>query len=326
MRAILSLLLFTAPAMALTWSTDDRQQMLAFHGKIQQDFGALGYQQGYRAESFGGDTHASLGLSGAGRLNEQVILIGELSWDLLSDSRYGDQIYSDEAWLGVRIRNELELTVGRSDSPFNQLRDLTDVFNLFGGHGYMATSTLDDQIKLTWASDGWDVRAGYAANDADRQDGNSGVKSQYGASAGYQANNGLGIVLAAENQHQGAPNGDIRDLALGLSYRTPGGFYAALTRGRADYQDVCWVGPGCIDRFRFEYWEGVLSYSYKQLALGLGYNRLSLKQPARERWEDRVILATEYYLMPRAKVYAEYMVNRADSEDDLYGVGLQYYF
>ncbi|MCT7654360.1 hypothetical protein MBH78_05210 [Oceanimonas sp. NS1] len=160
--------------MALTWSSDDRQQMLAFHGKIQQDFGALGYQQGYRAESFGGDTHASLGLSGAGRLNEQVILIGELSWDLLSDSRYGDQIYSDEAWLGVRIRNELELTVGRSDSPFNQLRDLTDVFNLFGGHGYMATSTLDDQVKLTWASDGWDVRAGYAANDADRQDGNSG--------------------------------------------------------------------------------------------------------------------------------------------------------
>ncbi|WP_107852729.1 porin [Oceanimonas marisflavi] len=326
MRALLSLFLFTTPAMALTWSTDDQQQALELHGKIQQEFGALGYQQDYKAESFGGDTLASLGLSGAGRLNEQVILIGELSWDLVNDSRYGDRIYSDEAWLGVRIMDDLELTAGRSDSPFNQLRDLTDVFNLFGGHGYMTEPTLDDQLKVTWASGGWDLRAGYAVNDADRQDHNSGTRAQYGASAGYQAKNGLRAVVAVENKQQGAPNGDISNLALGLSYQTPEGFYAALTRGRADYQDVCWVGPECIDRFRFEYWEGVVSYSYKKLALGLGYNRLSLHEPAHERWEDKVILATEYYLMPRAKVYAEYLVNRADHEDDLYGVGMQYYF
>ncbi|AEX99988.1 outer membrane porin II (OmpK40) [Oceanimonas sp. GK1] len=312
--------------MAVTWSTDDRQQVLALHGKVEQNLGALGYQQGYRAESFGGDTLASLGLSGAGRLNANVILIGELSWDLLNDSRYGDRIYADEVWLGVRIREDLELTVGRSDSPFNQLRDLTDVFNLFGGHGYMTETTLDDQLKVTWAGDGWDLRAGYAVNDANKQDNNQGTRAQYGASAGYQGESGLGVVLAVETRQESEPNGNIRNLALGLNYRSPGGFYGALTHGRANYDDVCWIGPACIDRFRFDYWEGVMSYTYKQVAVGLGYNRLSLHEPAHERWEDKVIFATEYYLMPRAKLYAEYLLNRAENEDNLYGVGLQYYF
>lgn len=327
-RAILLLFLFffTRSILALTWSTDDHQQVLELHGKLQQEFGALGYQRGYQAESFGGNSQASLGLSGAGRLNSNLILIGEMSWDLISDSRYGDQIYADEVWLGVRIKNALELTAGRSDSPFNQLTDMTDVFNLFGGYAYLIDHTLDDQLKVAWAKDGLDVRAGYAFNDANKQDNNSGTESQYGASAGYQADNGLGVVLAVENKQLGAPNGDIRNMAAGVSYRTPGGFYAALTRGRADYQDVCWAGPECIDRFRFDYWEGVVSYSLKKVAFGLGYNRLSLHEPARERWEDKVIFATEYYLLPKAKVYAEYLLNRAEGEDNLYGVGLQYYF
>ncbi|GAA3717733.1 hypothetical protein GCM10022421_27200 [Oceanisphaera sediminis] len=316
--------------MALTWSTDDHRQVLELHGKLQQEFGALGYQQssqqGYRAESFGGNSQASLGLSGAGRLNADLVLIGEMSWDLVNDSRYGDQIYSDEAWLGVRIRDDLELTAGRSDSPFNQLRDMTDVFNLFGGHGYMTDAALDDQVKVTWARGGLDLRAGYAFNDANKQDNNNGTEAQYGASAGYQADNGLGVVLAVENKQLGAPNGGIRNMAAGVSYRTTGGFYAALTRGRADYDDVCWVGPECIDRFRFDYWEGVVSYTYKQVAFGLGYNRLSLHEPARERWEDKMVFATEYYLLPKAKLYAEYLMNRAENEDNLYGVGLQYYF
>ncbi|WMC10713.1 porin [Oceanimonas pelagia] len=318
--------------MAVTWSTDDHRQVLELHGKIEQNLGALGYQPGYRAESFGGDTHASVGLSGAGRLNSDVILIGELSWDLVNDSRYGDHIYSDEAWLGVRIRDDLELTVGRSDSPFNQLRDKTDVFNLFGGnaYAYLVDGTLDDQLKVTWAGDGWDLRAGYAANDANRQDDNEDTKVRYGGSVGYQAQNGLGAVVAYDNKREGSPHSDVSNMAVGLSYQSPGGFYAAVTRGRTDFQHNWQVYSLKDQRFynmrRVDYWESVLSYSRENMAFGVGYSRQSLREAAHLHWVDEYILATEYYLMPKAKVYAELLLNRMDGQDNLYGVGLQYYF
>ncbi|MDP5293298.1 porin [Oceanimonas sp. CHS3-5] len=331
-RAILSLLFFTSSAMAVTWNTDDHQQVLELHGKIQQEFGALRYQPGYKAESFGGDTMASLGLSGAGRLNADLILIGELSWDLVNDSRYGDQIYSDEAWLGVRIKDDLELTVGRSDSTFNQLRDKTDVFNLFGGnaYAYLVDGTLDDHLKLTWASDGWDLRAGYAFNDANKQDNNDDTKAQYGGSLGYQAQNGLGAVVAYENKREGDPNSDVSNMAVGLSYQTPGGFYAAVTRGRTDFQNNWQVFSLKDNRLysmrRVDYWESVLSYSYEKVAFGVGYSRQSMRENTHLHWVDEYIFATEYYLMPKAKIYAEFLLNNMDDQDNLYGVGLQYYF
>ena len=92
--------------MALTWSTDDQRQVLELHGKLQQEFGALGYQQGYQAESFGGNSQASLGLSGAGRLNSNLILIGEMSWDK-TDTGSGQS---------CEILRRLEFHCGQSDT------------------------------------------------------------------------------------------------------------------------------------------------------------------------------------------------------------------
>ncbi|MFH7564908.1 porin [Oceanimonas smirnovii] len=331
-RAILSLLLLAPSALAVTWSTDDQQQVLELHGKIEQNLGVLGYQSGYKAESLGGDTMASLGLSGAGRLNADVILIGEMSWDLFNNSRYGDQIYADEAWLGVRIKDNFELTAGRSDSTFNQLRDKTDVFNLFGGNAYvyLVDSTLDDHIKLTWASNGWDVRAGYAFNDANKQSDHDCTRAQYGGSVGYQAQNGLGAVVAYENKREADPNSDVSNMAVGLSYSTPGGFYAAVTRGRTDFQRNWQVFSLKENRVysmrRVDYWESVVSYSREKMAFGVGYSRQSMRENAHLHWVDEYIFAAEYYLMPKAKIYAEFMLNKMDDQDNLYGVGLQYYF
>ena len=319
---ILLSLLFTAPTMALTFSSADQQSVLAVHGKFKYQLGALGYQwqEPGKAQAVGGTDQFSLSLAGAHRLNDTVTLIGEMGWDILSDSVRGDQLYADQAWLGVRINEVLDVTVGRSDSPFTQITDITDVFNIFGGHGYMYQDiTLDDQLKIGYYENNIDIRMAYAVNDNNKQDDNRDTKAQYAISAGYTANNGIGVVLAYENKLEADVNSDIRSMAAGINYTSPYGIYFGVTRGQTRYQQAWNIR-------QLNYWESVLSYSMKKLALGIGYNRLSVGEPWHEKWVSEYIVAGEYYLMPQAKIYAEWLLNDMDGTDNLYGVGMQYYF
>lgn len=323
MRIIMLLsLLLTTPAMALTFTSADQQSALAVHGKFKYQVGALGYQwqDASKAQAVGGSDQFSLSMAGAHQLNQTVTLIAEMSWDILSDSAFGDQLYADQAWLGVRINNRLDITVGRSDSPFTQITDITDVFNIFGGHGYRyQDSTLDDQLKLSYYHDKLDIRASYAVNDNNKQYNNLDTKSQQGFSAGYTADNGIGAVFAYENKQSADVHSDIRSMAVGLNYTSQTGVYIGVTRGQADYQRTWNVR-------QLNYWESVVSYSMDKLALGIGYNRLSIEKPNHATWVSEYIIAAEYYLIPQAKIYAELLLNDMPDTDNLYGVGMEYYF
>ncbi|MGO4998815.1 porin [Oceanisphaera sp. W20_SRM_FM3] len=314
-------LLITSPAMALTFSSADQNDTLAVNAKFKYQLGALGYQwaEPDKAQAVGGADQLSLGLAGSSKLNEAVTLIGEMSWDVLTHADTS-QLYADQVWLGARFYDRLDLTVGRSESPFTQVTDLTDVFNIFGGQGYRYQDLiLDDQVKTSYYYNNLDVRVAYAMSDHDAQTNNYNTKAQAGISVGYRANNGLGMVIALDNKASHDKKSDVNSVAVGVSYINNNGFYAAVTHNRNYYQ-AAW------DVREFSAWESVASYSFKKFALGLGYNRLSLQKPATETWTSEVILAGEYYLIPQAKLYAEVLLNQIENKDPLYGVGMQYTF
>lgn len=323
MKAILfGCLLVTQPVLALTFSSADQANTLAVNTRFKYQFGALGYQYQNpdQAQALGGSDQLSLSLSGSSKLNDTVTLIGEMSWDLFSEAPNGEQLYADQVWLGARFYDRLELTVGRSESPFAQVADLTDVFNIFGGQGYRYQElTLDDQFKASYYNNNLDIRAAYAVYDRDKQDTNLNLNTQSGASMGYRANNGLGMVMAFDHKASYDQDSDIDSVALGISYLNTHGFYAAVSHNRSYYQKA-W------DVRELASWESVVSYSYKKVALGLGYNRLSLTKPEQQTWTSEFIVAGEYYLVPQAKIYAEVLLNQVNDKDPLYGVGMQYYF
>lgn len=319
---MLCALLVTSPVMALTYSSTDQNSSFSVNGKFQYDFGALGYQtsDSNKAQSLGGSDQFSIGLSGSSKLNDTVTFIGEMSWDLLTDSQAGDQLYVDQAWLGARFNDALEVTVGRSETPFTQVIDLTDVFNIFGGQGYRyQDASLDDQLKVSYYRNNFDIRAAYAVYDKKHQDDGYNTKTQYGASLGYRADNGLGMVVALDNKVSNDEDSDVNSLALGFSYRNNNGLYAAISHGVSNFEKA-W------DVREFSYWESVVSYSFNKFALGVGYNRFTLQKPESETWTSEVIVAGEYYLVPQAKIYAEVLLNQIADKEPLYGMGMQYYF
>lgn len=323
MKAILlGCVLIAQPALALTFSSADQQDMLAVNGNFKYQLGTFGYQdqEPNKAQAVTGNDQFSLGLAGSSRLNHTVTLIGELSWDLFTDSQTDAPVYVDQAWLGARLYDRLSLTLGRSESPYGQITDLTDVFNIFGGQGYRYQKlNLDDQFKVTYYQDNLDIRVAYAKQDQNKADANFNTQAQYGASVGYRANNGLGAVLAIDNKASLDKDSDILSVALGVSYLNNKGLYAALTHNRSYYQEA-W------DVREIDSWESVVSYTYHDFALGLGYNRIGLAKPTVETWTSEFIVAGEYYLAAQAKVYAEVLLNQIDNQEPLYGVGMEFYF
>lgn len=166
MRAILLIFLFvTQPVLALTFGSVDQNDTLAFNMRFEYQFGALGYQdlQPNQAQPLGGSDRLALSLAGSHQLNDAVALIGEMSWDVFTDSSQGDRLDADQVWLGARFYDRVELTVGRRDRPYTQVTDLTDVFNIFGVQGYRYQElTLDDQVTASYYNNNLDVRLSYA--------------------------------------------------------------------------------------------------------------------------------------------------------------------
>lgn len=323
MKAILfGCLLVAQPVLAITFSSNDQADTLTLNARYKYQIGALGYQyaDSNQAQSMGGSDQLSVGLAVSSQLNQAVTLIGEMSWDIFTDSPQGDQLFADQAWLGARFYDSVELTVGRSESPFTQVADLTDVFNIFGGQGYRYQElTLDDQFKVSYYNNNLDIRVAYAMYDRDKQDSNLNLNVQSGASIGYRSNNGLGIATAFDHKSSFDENSDIDSVALGISYINTHGLYAAVSYNRSYYQRA-W------DVRELASWESVVSYSYKKVALGLGYNRLSLTKPEKQTWTSEFVVAGEYYLVPQAKIYAELLLNQIEDKEPLYGIGMQYYF
>lgn len=324
--------LFATSASAVTVYSDEGSQV-DIYGRIQYNAGSFDHE-GAKREKFGGDGSARLGTNVKYNLNQDVALIGKLEWQAAAESSDGSKLDSRYAWAGFRFQDTTDLTFGKSENPYVQLVDVTDIFELFGAAAYSHSPRIDDQVRVSYADQGIDLRAAYAFNDANRTradlaDDATRAQNQYSLSAGYTFPFNLGLVAAYEKQSvkTGADaglDGDFDMWGLGANYSIDG-FYFGTVYGQTK-QDV----TGADDE-KTRYWELVAAYNVDAWTLRAGYNYEKERGTGdNEKLVNEYILGAAYALTPKTKLYAEYNIQRAkdgdERKDDLYGVGIQYNF
>ncbi|WP_319781528.1 porin [Oceanisphaera sp. IT1-181] len=355
-KTILALMipaLFATSASAVTVYSDEGSQV-DIYGRIQYEAGQRYYQTAdtSKAENFGGDGEARLGVNAKYLLNDDVDLIGKLEWAVVSEAdRTSDGVSKDGnqslatryAWAGFRFVDTTELTFGRSMDPYAQALYYTDILDIYGGTAAygsaigLASDKVDDQVQLTYAANGVDLRAGYAFADSDKQDGNTGKKNQWSASAGYTAPFGLGVVAAYEQQKFGTGtvssigssplNGD-KDFdawIVGVNYTIDGFYFAALYTEQKlenDNSKLDTEGYELHAQYNVDAWTMFAQYSNERADDNNGV-----------KWDsiDSTTVGVRYALTPKTKLYTEYVISDSEfkngtEKDDVYGMGIQYNF
>lgn len=361
--------LFATSASAVTVYSDEGSQV-DIYGRIQYEAGEMKFQDGVKANNFGGEGEARLGVNVKYMLNNDVDLIGKLEYQVVAeadDASGSDNLDTRYAWAGFRFMDTTDLTFGRSQDPYALVVYDHDIFNIFGSRatygsisevakntdisGFGIDDKVDDQIRVSYANNGVDLRAAYAFADEDKTNGNTGKKDQWSVAAGYTLPMGLGFSAAYEQQNFGdggsaasvsldptvvggvvitpaiAGNGDIDFDAwiLGVNY-TIDGFYiaAAYTEQEAknDSVKVETKGYEVTATYNVDAWTLLAQYS-KEEGEVFGVPGISGDQDT----IDAVTLGLQYDLTAKAKLYTEYEINSDDlNRDDRYGLGIQYNF
>ncbi|MBR9856663.1 MAG: porin [Gammaproteobacteria bacterium] len=321
--------LFATSASAVTVYSDEGAQV-DIYGRVQFEAGAQKYQtvKTDKAENFGGVGEARLGVNVKYMLNNDVDLIGKLEWQVTAEGENDtqtDDIDARYAWAGFRFMDTTDLTFGRVNSPYAQLLDYTDVLNVFGGIAAYGdtlgtTDKVDDMARVSYAANGLDLRAGYSFNDADKQDGNLAEEDRWSVSAGYTLPMGLGFGAAYEQIAFG--NGADQDNWIaGVNYTLDGLYVAAIYT--AQEKDAI-GGKNETDgyelhaQYTVDAWTVLAQYSNEEYDAAGSTSTVDTV--------DAITLGAQYSLTPKAKLYAEYLINDIGDQDDLYGVGIQYNF
>ncbi|WP_298718827.1 porin [uncultured Oceanisphaera sp.] len=332
--------LFATSASAVTVYSDEGAQV-DIYGRVQFEAGEMHFKKTgvspnqvttNQAQDFGGEGEARLGVNVKYMLNNDVDLIGKLEWQVTAegDNATGsDDISARYAWAGFRFMDTTELTFGRSQDPLAQSIYLGDIFNLFGAKtsyssgDFEVSDKTDDQVRLSYANNGLDLRSAYAFSDKEKNTVgvNTGLENQYTLSAGYTFPVGVGLVASYQKQEFGNTE-DLDVWFAGANYSIDGFYLAGLyTEKTKDYV------AGELDAKGYEF---TATYNVDAWTL--------LAQYAKEEQEragnlsdidsvDAVTLGVQYDLTAKAKLYAEYEINDDDADnDDLYGMGIQYNF
>ncbi|PSJ48335.1 porin [Zobellella taiwanensis] len=346
--------LFATSASAVTVYSDD-SSAVDVYGRIQYEAGEIRKSD----EKFGGEGEARLGINAKYNLNQDVDLIGKLEWQVTaeSDNATGsDSIDARYAYLGFRFQDTTELTFGKSETPFAQLSDYTDQFNAFGAAAYDHNWRPDDQIRVAYAANGFDLRAGYAFGDANRNDsfGSRTVdvdlgefdpdldgltvpvvvdgaadlkqKNQYALSAGYNFAAGpgdAGVVAAYERVNfDGNPALNVKDQeldkwGLGVNYALDG-FYGAVVYGQSEQSNT-------VDA---DFWEAYGSYNVDAWTVRAAFNfkKADANIVGPRVLVEEYVLGAQYAFNAKTKMYAEYVIDEAKDGEDQYALGLQYNF
>lgn len=321
--------LFATSASAVTVYSDD-SSAVDVYGRIQYEAGEIRKSD----EKFGGEGEARLGINAKYNLNQDVDLIGKLEWQVTaeSDNATGSEdIDARYAYLGFRFQDTTELTFGKSETPFAQLSDYTDLFNAFGAAAYDHDWRIDDQIRVAYAANGFDLRAGYAFGDENRNDSfdvgqTLKQENQYALSAGYNFAAGpgdAGVVAAYERVNfEGNPALNVKDQeldkwGLGVNYALDG-FYGAVVYGQSEQTNT-------VDA---DFWEAYGSYNVDAWTVRAAFNfkKADANIVGPRVLVEEYVLGAQYAFNAKTKMYAEYVIDEAKDGEDQYALGLQYNF
>jgi len=294
-----------------------------------------------KAENFGGTGRARFGFDGKQATGyNDVALISKLEWEAVSEDDNGEAnaLQSRYAWLGADFANGVQATVGEVQSPFAELSDVTDTYNTYSGLIENQFDDIwDDSAKVTYAADGWDLRAAYSFDDAAKENGNNDAKAQYryAAAAGYTVQidevSSLKPVIAYQEEdgtnYKGVAGVDYKksQYAAGLGY-TYDAFYLATTYGQEKFD------TDTTDATKNTVWAVTTSYKVlPEWTLVAGYGLVDPhnhggNEASDADFEKYYVLGTQYDITAKAKAFAEYKINDKVAQDDNYVVGLQYNF
>jgi outer membrane pore protein F len=331
--AVVTTSLFAASANAATVYDKDGQQVDVY-GRIQYQAGQINNDANGNAYNFGGDTLARFGFNGKWATGyNDVALIGKLEWQVASESDESGTFKARYAFAGADFANGIQATVGTQDTAYVQLADVTDVYNEYSGaveYQLDGNSRQDDNVKVTYAADGWDLRGSLSfADTAKANNTSTKVQNQYAFSEGYTFKIDDISSLKAVGAYQ-AITGEVAgdsytnsQYALGLGY-TYDAFYLASTYGQAKYEEKS--SAILADSEKDTVW--TVTGTYKVLpavTLVAGYGLVDPHNYGTET-SKYYVLGAQYDITAKAKAYTEYKINQVANQDDNYYVGLQYNF
>lgn len=339
--------LFSSSASAVKIYNDGETEV-DIYGRIQYDFGSFSHQKDNPAknQNLGGEGEMRLGFNFSHRLNNKVDLIGKYeSWLIAEDHgkaanqykdvKNKDSITARQAWLGFRFDDTTELIFGKSYIATYQLTGLTDTIAIFGNAVQRSggPSRVDDQIKVTYANNGFDARASYIADDNHKDPSGNTKKSRYAVSMGYTYQPmGLGAVIAYDESKydifSSADKDKDKDWGMGLHY-TYQDLHLAGIYGHRDYKYTGTKnaeGTKYINlqaMYNWNDWTFIADYATEK-----GRKALDNSNDFRgvNRHFKEYTLVARYALTPKTAIYGEYLINAISGQDDLYGIGLMYNF
>ena len=327
--AVVTTSLFAASANAAVVYDKDGQQV-GVYGELRYVAGQKANDANGDAENFGGTGRARFGFDGKQATGyNDVALISKLEWEAVSEDDNGEAnaLQSRYAWLGADFANGVQATVGEVQSPFAELSDVTDTYNTYSGLIENQFDDIwDDSAKVTYAADGWDLRAAYSFDDAAKAN-NEDTKAQYkySAAAGYTIQidevSSLKPVIAYQEADGETAGVDYKDsqYAAGLGYSYDA-FYLATTYGQEKFD------TDTTDATKNTVWAVTTSYKVlPEWTLVAGYGLVDPHNYGEET-EKYYVLGTQYDITAKAKAFAEYKINDIAGQDDNYVVGLQYNF
>ena len=336
--AVVTTSLFAASANAAVVYDKDGQQV-GVYGELRYVAGQKANDANGDAENFGGTGRARFGFDGKQATGyNDVALISKLEWEVSSENDNADDANKDQfesryAWLGADFANGVQATVGEVQSPFAELSDVTDTYNTYSGLIENQFDDIwDDSAKVTYAADGWDLRAAYSFDDAAKAN-NEDTKAQYkySAAAGYTIQidevSSLKPVIAYQEADGETAGVDYKDsqYAAGLGYSYDA-FYLATTYGQVKHD------TDTTDATKDTVWAVTTSYKVlPEWTLVAGYGLVDPhnhggNEASDADFEKYYVLGTQYDITAKAKAFAEYKINDKVAQDDNYVVGLQYNF
>ncbi|MBZ5486813.1 porin [Halomonas aquamarina] len=343
------LLLATALTMAATQTAHaatvfkNDEMRIDLTGKLQYEAGAFKYdkQSPTQRLNFGGDGKARLGTQFRYHFTDEIDLLGKLEWQMNAEDENDaktDSLDVRYAWLGFRYMDQLEMAMGRTKSATSQLSDVTDIFELFGDtanenkiNGIKPfESKKDDQLTIGYDIGNWDLRASYVFEDERRpRETSAGDRDyQYGVSVRYTTDSEIDFVGAYERQNfQGTTDtlGDMTSWGVGVGWRLDPFYFGAINGYKR-------MDAANDQTFSTHFYELSAAYELGKALFMVGYNNEKGEDDLAYQGTrvDEYVIGVSYRLLPRAKVYAEYNVDRLQIDgqrrDDLYGMGVEVKF
>ncbi|WP_252108611.1 MULTISPECIES: hypothetical protein [unclassified Halomonas] len=326
---------------AIVHESDDLRVDL--RGKVQYEAGVFDYDDDRPAQrlNFGGDGKARIGTQFNYHFSDELDLLGKLEWQMNAEDDNDtktDSLDVRYAWLGFRYLDQLEMAIGRTKSATSQLVDVTDIFELYGSsandnkiNGVKPfDSKKDDQLTIGYDIGNWDLRGSYVFEDEGRarQTSPEDRDYQYGLSARYTTDYDVDFVGAFEYQgFQGTTDtlGDMTSWGLGMGWRHDG-FYVGGING---YKRMDAAND---QTYSSHFYELAVAYELGNSLLMAGYNYEEGEDDLafEDARVDEYVFGVSYQVIPQAKIYAEYNIDRlqvdGQSRDDLYGVGFEFKF